>query len=385
MLDLEKQVIHQIEKSENILLVFPVDSDSDHNRKGSLAASLALYLFLSDSGKKVCLASSSNNAGDSELSFLPGFAKIRNSLENGRDLIVSVNIQGIKLHKIRYTLENDRVDFIVSPESGSLNPQKVSARTGKLKYDLVICVGARNLESLGEIYSNNIEFFYEAPIINIDCQASNEDFGQINDVDLSAVSAAEIVFSIIKNSGLAEINPDIATCLLAGIMQQTNNFKNAKLTPRTLLTTSELIDCGARREEIINSLYRRHDTASLKIWAEVLNSLQTDTERGLAWAEIGTMAGYAESVPESQISHLIEELIATVPSIKLVAIFRELTESGTSAWLYSLKNIDALHALDKYRPQGNKQLATIFLPLSPDKASTEVVSSLQAYLDKLTS
>ena len=56
------------------------------------------------------------------------------------------------------------------------------------------------LESInnGETYHNNTGFFNKTPIINIDHKSENEQFGNINLIDITASTTAEIIFSLFK-------------------------------------------------------------------------------------------------------------------------------------------------------------------------------------------
>lgn len=165
-------------------------------------------------------------------------------------------------------MEGQKLNFIISPEKGWFSPEDISTSSSGFKHDLIFTIDTPDLESLGAIYDNNVEFFYKTTIINIDHQAGNEEYGQINYLDLNVVSSSEIIFNLLKQDENNPIDEDIATCLMAGIISKTKNYKSANLTPRTLLTSSKLIGLGARREEIINQLYRSRPLSVLKSWGK---------------------------------------------------------------------------------------------------------------------
>jgi phosphoesterase RecJ-like protein len=385
MLNSEQQIFNQIEKSSSILVIFPEANGSRSDSEDALASSLAIYLFLKSLGKNVDIISANQDIAKRPLSFLPGYQDIASSLKNLRRFIVSVNIGQAKIHNIRYTLDAGKINFIISPATGWFSPEDVSSRAGEFKYDLIITIGTRDLESLGKIYDDNIEFFYKTTIINLDYQAANEEFGQINFIDLNALSSAEVVYYILKNSHPEHITEDIATCLLAGIMQQTKNFKTTNLTPRTLLTTSELIDKGAHREDIIDHLYRSHDLPSLKLWGKILNNLQTSKNGALLWSALKKTDLQIEGIDLSRLSDLIDDLVGSVPEVKLVAIISEVTNNQSLVQLYSLKNIDAQATLKNYHPTGNRREAQAVISLNLEETTINLVNELGAYLDKLTS
>ena len=164
-----------------------------------------------------------------------------------------------------------------------LPAEDVKTRSGEFKYDLVIVLDTPDLESLGSIYDNDTEFFYQIPIINIDHGSNNEAFGQINLVELTAIATAEILFNLFTNYSRDLLDENIATCLLAGIIAKTKSFKTQNLTPQSLSVSSQLISMGARREEIVNQLYRSRSLNVLKLWGRVLARLTSALENKLVW------------------------------------------------------------------------------------------------------
>lgn len=378
MLDLEQQVFQQIEKSKNILITFPNNRDGD-----TIASALALLLFLEKNGQKVDIVGYQKNKNEDSFRFLPSYSKVQTSLNNLRRFIVSLDISKTKVNQIKYSVDKNKLNFIVSPSEGWFRSEDVSTKTGDFKYDLIIVVGASDLESLGKIYDNQVEFFYKTPIINIDHQPSNEAFGQVNFIDLNAVSTTEIIFYLLKNYKEDLIDEDVATCLLTGIINKTKNFKTTNLTPRTLLTTSQLISLGGRREEIINNLYRSRDISTLKLWGKVLNSLRTENNDQLIWSKI-TINDFKEARGTTDnLIEIIDELIANVPQARLIVILQELSSSETNLLLYSPKNINALNIIKELNPKGTMKIAQAKVKQDIDTACIEIVSDLKTKLEKL--
>ena len=181
MLNLEEQINKQLQKANNILIVFNSDWEGD-----AIASSLALFLFLKKINKNVDIAAAKNSfiapeKNDKHLwQFLPSFQSITHTLVNLRKFIVSLNIKQASISQIKYSVEGEKLNFIIAPEKGWFKPEDVSSHFSGFKYDLIFCVDSPDLESLGSIYDNNVEFFHKTPIINIDHQADNEEYGQIN-------------------------------------------------------------------------------------------------------------------------------------------------------------------------------------------------------------
>ncbi len=374
---MNEQIFRQIDQAKSILVVFPMDWEAD-----SVSASLALFLILKKLGKPVEIVATNSGQNTNNLSFLPGYLEIKDKIEHLRRFIVSLDISQTKVSQIKYVVENNQLNFIISPEDGWFETKDISFKAGEFKYDLIISLGADDLESLGEIYDKNIEFFYKTPIINISCRAANEEFGQINLIDLGSVAISESIYKLIKSRDNLLLDENIATILLAGIILKTKNFKTGNLTPEALLATSELIRLGARREEIINQVYRQRKISDLKLWGKILNNLKLDTDRKLAWSFL-RRGDNIENNHESTIKDVAEELIANLPNTKNLLIVTEDNDSTVKIFSFSFNGLDAVKIIGSYAPQGNREYAKAIANISLERALSETIEHISRELDKI--
>ena len=378
MLGIKEQIFNQIEKSKSPLIIFPADWNGD-----DVASSLAIFLFLKKLGKEVEIVSLSSSKSKI-WSFLPGASDIKDSLNNLRKFIVSLDISQAKIDQIKYAIEDKSLNFIISPKEGWFTSEDVSTSTSGFRFDLIITVGAGDLESLGKLYDSNVEFFYKTTIINIDCRTENEEFGQINYIDANSVSTAEIVLDFLTTKNPELISEDIATCLLSGIISKTKNFKNTNLTPDALLATSKLINLGARREEIINNLYRSRNFKTLKLWGKILTNLNSELNSRLIWATAKKEDFIASEASEDSIFDIIDELIVNIPEAKVIVIILEnISGNGNKAIVYSVSNINAKELLKEYSPEGNSKSSKINLDGNLQEASTKIIELIKNKLEKI--
>jgi len=406
MISAEQQIFNQIEKSQNILISFPVDWNGD-----AISSALAFYWFLKKMGKNVEMAAAPiSDTRSRAFSFLPGFSDIKNALDNLAKFIVSLDITNAKVDQIKYVLSEKTLDFIISPKDGWFTKDDVATATSGYRYDLIITLNAPDLESLGKIYDNNVDFFYKTTIINIDHHPANEEFGQVNFVELNAVSVTEVLFELMRDYKLELIDEDIATCLLAGIIYKTKSFKTPNLTPHSLAVTSELIKLGARREEIVNRLYRSRNLPVLKLWGRVLNNLNGLNDNQLLWSSLFQNDFAETGSVEDNLLEVIDELIINIPQAKLITIFYSLTENPleedksaesnetivghndqstglfqTKAIIYAVKNVNAVELVKEFNPSGGRKIAYLSSPKPLAIFRQEITDYLQNKLDKLSS
>ncbi|MFA4942356.1 MAG: DHH family phosphoesterase [Patescibacteria group bacterium] len=406
MISAEQQIFNQIEKSQNILISFPVDWNGD-----AISSALAFYWFLKKMGKNVEIAAAPiSDTKSRAFSFLPGFSDIKNSLDNLAKFIVSLNITNAKVDQIKYVVSDKTLDFIISPKDGWFTKDDVETSTSGYKYDLIITLNTPDLESLGKIYDNDVDFFYKTTIINIDHHPANEEFGQVNFVELNAVSVTEVLFEIFRDYNEKLIDEDIATCLLAGIIYKTKSFKTPNLTPHSLTTTSELIKLGARREEIVTRLYRSRDLPVLKLWGRVLNNLNGLNDNQLLWSSLFQNDFAETGSVEDNLLEVIDELIINIPQAKLITIFYSLTENPlaeeksaesketivvhkdqaeslfkTKAIIYAVRNVNATELVQEFNPSGGRKIAYLSSSKPLSVFRREITDVLQNKLDKLGS
>lgn len=351
-----QQILELIRKSDSILVACQKDWSGD-----SLAASLALAEWLRNSGKKAIVACDGFEV-PANLPFLPTY-QIRPTLGSLQKFIISLDTSRTKPADFAFDQQGERLDIYVTPEDGSFDERDVRASTSDYVYDLVFTIGTPDLNSLGGIYSGNSEFFYAKPKINVDQSPLNEYFGNINLVNIAASSNSEIIHDLLKELSADGIDENIATYLLGGIIMATKNFKALEVTPRTLNLASELIGQGARREQIIQSLYQNRYISTLKLWGRALSRLNSDLDDRVVWSALAESDFVETATSPTELPDVIEELILAMPKTEVVALFYQSDRrpGAIEAIIHSAKKLDALRVAQAFNPSGNRETARILL------------------------
>lgn len=376
MLTIHEQIVEEITKANRILITF------NRNWKGDAAASaLALKLWLEKRGKEADIVAE-KPAAAVPYGFLPGYALIHHRLDNLRRFIIALDISKTAVDQIEYRVQDHTLDFIISPKEGFFTEQDISSRSGGFRYDLIITLGTPDLESLGSIYDNDTQFFFDTTIVNIDHHPANDRFGQINLVNVNAVATAEIMYDLISETGTTLIDADIATCLLAGLIAETKSFKTSNVTPRALTVASDLVAHDARRDEIINALYRSRKLNVLKLWGCVLTRLQNAANGRLVWSMIRAEDFAETGTDPRHLTDIIDELIISLPQAQIIVLLYE--EAGkTKAVVHSVKNLDALDLTRPFHGEGNRSLATITLAEPIAQALPRLMTDLEEKIKRL--
>ncbi len=358
-----EQLSKILQSAQRILLTGPANPNID-----VVSSAMAWRLFLQRKNKQVDLAFAGQVP---DLKFLPK-VDIDSQLENLGNFKIILRVGDNKVKQLSYDVKGDNLEINIVPESGSFNDADVTTKYEGYKYDLVIMLGAMSLDSLGEIFSQNKNFFWQTPIINIDRSLLNENFGQLNIIETSTTSLAEISFRLLKNG----LDKNISTALLTGMIAATNSFQAPQVTPDTLALASQLIVKGADRQSIVQGLYRTKDIATLKNWGRVLSRLRKSGNIITSFLKHDE----GDNLPQDW-QELVKDLILASPQTQAVVIFYQVELNKTEAWIYAVSNINVLELTKNMKPEGYRQFAKIIIEQDLDSARELLIEKIQEKLN----
>jgi nanoRNase/pAp phosphatase (c-di-AMP/oligoRNAs hydrolase) len=278
-LEPQEQLKKFLGESKEILILIPENPSGD-----AVGSAWALYFFLEKRGSVPTIAFSNNLSP--KYSYLPRPERILNEITGARDFILQFDTTFNKIANVHSEEKDNKLNIHITPEKGTINPRDFSFVLAKFKYDLIIVIDSPDLEKLGKLYEKNPDLFFEVPVVNIDHRSNNENFGQINLVDVIASSCSEILSNVLENIDSAAIDKNIADCLLTGIISATDSFQKKNTTPKALLSAAALMDKGANQQEIIRWLYKTQPLHILKLWGRAMARLKWDEKSQLIWSEL---------------------------------------------------------------------------------------------------
>ncbi len=325
----------------------------------ALSAALALADFLEKDHKSVDIVCD-DFVASKNLEFLEGIKKIKPGLEHIQKFVIKVDVSQSKIDSISYDVKDDWLSIYLTPKHGMLTKNELRTAQSSYKYDLIITLNTPELEMFNKTFLNNTDLFYRTTIINIDCRAANDRYGQINYIDPNVTSVSEIIFQFGKQWYEQNLNAATATALLTGMIAATHSFKTTDVTPLTLQAAGELINHGADREKIIHHLYRTRSLSTLKLWGTALMRLKIDNLKHFAWTFLTREDFINADANHGQLKDLITELIENSPEVDLTLLIYEDEINGekvVSGILHSKKGHDTLQMLKPYNPIGLRHRA----------------------------
>lgn len=353
-----QQVTELLSRSTTILIALP-----DHPSTDAVASGLALFLTLEKMGKKAKIVCNEFDLPPHH-QFLPKSKEIHSDLTSLRKFVITVDMTRTKVDELSYDISDNKLNIFLSPKNGFFEERDVTTSASSYEYDLIVTIDCTDMASLGKLFENNAEFFYHTPTINIDHKASNEQYGQINHIDLVATSTSEMLFEVIKALGPQLLDEYISTSLLTGIISKTKSFQTPSVTPRSLTIASHLIEQGARRDDIIKNLYRTKSVATLKLWGRTLARLRTDRDGRIVWSVLTVQDFERSGADEQELSGVIDELIVNMPQAEVILLIYERADGEIGVIANTAKAIDGLILLRQFSPSGTSNYTTCTIPQS---------------------
>jgi phosphoesterase RecJ-like protein len=223
------------------------------------------------------------------------------------------------------------------------------------EFDLLITFGCATKNRTG---SQNI-MALECPIINIDHHPDNAFFGDVNIVDHSKSSVAELVYDFFTWNKW-KINKDIATCLLTGIITDTGSFKHSNTQSSTLTAAAELMGKGALTDKIVGQTFKNKSPHVLKAWGKAMENSYFDEEKKIIYSVITDQdLEKLGGLPAASFEGFVETL-NTVPDAKFAMFLRqdgELIKGSLRSGNQEPKNIDVSKIAQLFGGGGHKQAA----------------------------
>ncbi len=270
-----------LKKTTTPLVILP-----SYPNRDAVATAFALTFFLKQIGKDVSLSGENIQKDKEFLSFIGEPDTLLPSITGARDFVLTFSTARNKILNVRTETTPDELRIFLTPENGAIDPRDFSFIPAKFKFDLAIVIGSPDKEHLGKVYEENPDIFYEVPIVNIDNHSDNELFGQVNLVDITASSTAEILADILEKSTRGTLPENVSESLLSGIIAATESFQKKNTTPKALQIASRLMDQGADQQKIIRSLYKTQPLHLLKLWGRVMANVKWNEQLKLIWAQV---------------------------------------------------------------------------------------------------
>ncbi len=265
-----------LEGSKEVAICCHVSPDGD-----AFGSMLGLGLFLEGLGKKVWMSWGSPEAAiPDNYAFLPGVDRI-----------------------VSHDRVPDAVETFVAIDCGDLR-----------RLDLLVP-----------------KFLAAGIKVNIDHHVSNTDYGDINLVDHTRASSAELAFELIQRMG-GKATPEVATALYTGVVTDTGRFQYSNTSPATLQAAAALREAGADHLTVAEQIFESAPFEQLRILGKVLSRAKLEDGVVYSWLELEDLDGQGLEIAEDFI-----DFLKVVKEASVALLLKQRPEGG---WRVSLRSRD---------------------------------------------
>ena len=367
-----------IQPAKQIAIILPELLSVDH-----VCTAMALSLHLKQQSKFVQIFSSSKDVPP--LGFLSEKPAITSNFGNSAEFTIKVLSRNAKPKQLRYEKDNDDLLIYITPESGKFGEQDIELLPASQDFDLLIMIGVSSMESLGELYSKNSELFYQSTKIAINNNIEQEYYAALTWVEASSASISEQIGAWLEQDKHVT-SETMATLLLAGIIDQTQSFRDPKTTPHTLDMASELVTLGARQQDIIQHLFKTKPFSLLQLWGRAMARVKVAKENQLLYSVI-TKQDFEKTETSIQLlPQVLKELIGMANNYQLVMLVAEL-DQGVKVMVAGLPHVRLKTLLKLLDPNiiaesekllGNYSVLSCELPHMSIDNTENIVSTLSS-------
>ncbi len=191
-------------------------------------------------------------------------------------------------------------------------------------------------------------------VVNIDHHATNNRFGDINQVIVGAPATAYVIYHFFEANNIIP-SRDAATCMLTGICFDTSAFSNGATNDSSLDVSSKLVLHGARIQDVIRTMFMNRSVSALRVWGAALERLTEYPESSAVTTYLTRKDIEENLVTDDEIDGL-SNFLNLVTDTDTLCVLRETVGGDVKASMRSLTR-DVSEIATRYKGGGHKRAA----------------------------
>jgi phosphoesterase RecJ-like protein len=143
----------------------------------------------------------------------------------------------------------------------------------------------------------------------------------INIIDPQYSSVCEIIYNFFEANQI-KITRSIATFILLGILGDTGMFQHSNTTPRVMEIASHLMKKGAPMAKIVRNTFAHRNIATLKLWGKAFEKAKINPQNGMI-VSVLTQKEMIDCGAKTEDIAQVASILNTVPGTKFSLILSE--------------------------------------------------------------
>jgi bifunctional oligoribonuclease and PAP phosphatase NrnA len=281
---------------------------------------------------------------------------------------------GIAAHIVNPTPWPEMFTFLLGDDVRDRSAEGVSALEG---IDRLIVLDISDVKRLGAL-APAVRAMRVPPLVIDHHLPGEEPPGTIHVTDVAACATGEIVFDLAATLGL-EVTPEVATSLYVAILTDTGGFRFSNTSPRCHAVAARLLAAGVDPEEMYRRIYASVPKGRLRLLRDVLDSLEVDDTKGLAWVSIAAGALEQYGVSGEDLDG-IAEYPRSISGVRLALLFRDLGHGRVKISFRSVGGVDANALAKQFGGGGHSRASGALVGGTLEEVRGRVIAAARAVL-----
>lgn len=244
------------------------------------------------------------------------------------------------------------------------------------KFDLCVVLDLDSMERLG-----NVEPFFAGctRLVVIDHHLPHQAPGDLRIVDTDASATAAILTEMLLETG-ARITPEMATCLLTGIVTDTGSFRFRNTTVEALTLAARLLELGGDINLVSEEIFQRKPLSSARLLGFMLERMVLEADDRIAYSVLDSHDFEITGARDENTEGFVNELLS-IRTVQIAALIREPKPGRIRISLRSRGDFDIAEVARQFGGGGHKNAAGCAFDGHPEEAVTGLVPRLRACLE----
>lgn len=248
-----------------------------------------------------------------------------------------------------------------------------------LEPDVAVVCDAATLERVGRVATEHAAWLERARLINVDHHVTNARFGEVNVVDPNAAATCQVIAATLPQLGV-ELDPELSTALLTGIVRDSHGFSDPSTSGETLRIAATLVEAGAPNALIHRRVLADLPYATLALWGRMLNGIGQRRDGRIIYT-ILTQEMLDATGTENHDADGLAEFIAKAKGADISILLREVTPRQTRVSLRVSEAVDATRIASAFGGGGHARRAGCTIEAPAGEAVDELLPVCERVLD----
>jgi phosphoesterase RecJ-like protein len=218
------------------------------------------------------------------------------------------------------------------------------------------------------------------PTLVIDHHATNDDWGDINCVDITAAAATQIIYWFLKELDVA-FDPVLATISLLGIQTDTGFFKYTNTTGQVMKDAGELVEAGAEPYFNASMVTENNKVEEFYILSDMADHIKIELDGKLIYSYVSLEDMMKNNCTPEETAGLIGEL-RSIKGVETAILFTEVKEKEVKVSFRSKKWFDVAKIAIELHGGGHQRASGCSIYDTLDNAIDIVVEKVRTDMIK---